>query len=192
MGEPEGTFVDYQTTMVKTAKAIAVTVQEMVSRLDDPLGKGGLRACGLGDRFLCRPPFQSPGQVLLPLFPPHVLTLPPQVTKSTTNPDELGVLANQLTSDYGHLALQAKPAALTAENEEVREGTRVGGGEGPGVVLPAAFRGCCSAPGNGECARQVDFLGWGARGQVGTVLHLSQGSSSYLPGELVPPVPSLA
>lgn len=30
MGEPEGTFVDYQTTMVKTAKAIAVTVQEMV------------------------------------------------------------------------------------------------------------------------------------------------------------------
>ncbi|KAM3848638.1 talin-1 isoform 3-T5 [Vipera latastei] len=70
MGEPEGTFVDYQTTMVKTAKAIAVTVQEMV-------------------------------------------------TKSTTNPDELGVLANQLTTDYGHLALQAKPAALTAENEEI-------------------------------------------------------------------------
>lgn len=30
--EPEGTFVDYQTTMVKTAKAIAVTVQEMVRR----------------------------------------------------------------------------------------------------------------------------------------------------------------
>uniref|UniRef100_A0A670Z4S2 Talin 1 n=1 Tax=Pseudonaja textilis TaxID=8673 RepID=A0A670Z4S2_PSETE len=70
MGEPEGTFVDYQTTMVKTAKAIAVTVQEMV-------------------------------------------------TKSTTNPDELGTLANQLTTDYGHLALQAKPAALTAENEEI-------------------------------------------------------------------------
>lgn len=32
VGEPEGTFVDYQTTMVKTAKAIAVTVQEMVSQ----------------------------------------------------------------------------------------------------------------------------------------------------------------
>lgn len=31
--EPEGTFVDYQTTMVRTAKAIAVTVQEMVRRL---------------------------------------------------------------------------------------------------------------------------------------------------------------
>uniref|UniRef100_A0A8C1L4Z0 Talin 1 n=1 Tax=Cyprinus carpio TaxID=7962 RepID=A0A8C1L4Z0_CYPCA len=28
--EPEGSFVDYQTTMVKTAKAIAVTVQEMI------------------------------------------------------------------------------------------------------------------------------------------------------------------
>ncbi|EGW07880.1 Talin-1 [Cricetulus griseus] len=30
MGEPDGSFVDYQTTMVRTAKAIAVTVQEMV------------------------------------------------------------------------------------------------------------------------------------------------------------------
>uniref|UniRef100_A0A8C0B0Z2 Talin 1 n=1 Tax=Buteo japonicus TaxID=224669 RepID=A0A8C0B0Z2_9AVES len=70
VGEPEGTFVDYQTTMVKTAKAIAVTVQEMV-------------------------------------------------TKSTTNPDELGILANQLTNDYGQLAQEAKPAALTAENEEI-------------------------------------------------------------------------
>lgn len=30
--EPEGSFVDYQTTMVKTAKAIAVNVQEMVRR----------------------------------------------------------------------------------------------------------------------------------------------------------------
>ncbi|NXG64191.1 TLN1 protein, partial [Hemiprocne comata] len=70
MGEPEGSFVDYQTTMVKTAKAIAVTVQEMV-------------------------------------------------TKSTTNPDELGILANQLTNDYGQLAQEAKLAALTAENEEI-------------------------------------------------------------------------
>ncbi|XP_072269736.1 talin-1 isoform X2 [Pyxicephalus adspersus] len=70
IGEPEGSFVDYQTTMVKTAKAIAVTVQEMV-------------------------------------------------TKSTTNPDELGTLANQLTNDYGQLAHEAKPAAMTAENEEI-------------------------------------------------------------------------
>lgn len=30
--EPEGSFVDYQTSMVKYSKAIAVTAQEMVSR----------------------------------------------------------------------------------------------------------------------------------------------------------------
>lgn len=29
--EPEGSFVDYQTTMVKYSKAIAVTAQEMVN-----------------------------------------------------------------------------------------------------------------------------------------------------------------
>uniref|UniRef100_A0A673I9N9 Talin-1-like n=1 Tax=Sinocyclocheilus rhinocerous TaxID=307959 RepID=A0A673I9N9_9TELE len=68
--EPEGTFVDYQTTMVKTAKAIAVTVQEMV-------------------------------------------------TKSNTNPDELGGLANQLTTEFGDLASEARCAAMTAENDEI-------------------------------------------------------------------------
>ncbi|XP_077353382.1 talin-1 isoform X1 [Festucalex cinctus] len=68
--EPEGTFVDYQTTMVKTAKAIAVTVQEMV-------------------------------------------------TKSNTNPDDLGGLANQLTNEFGNLANEAKYAAITAENDEI-------------------------------------------------------------------------
>nr|XP_046231076.1 talin-1 [Scatophagus argus]XP_046231077.1 talin-1 [Scatophagus argus]XP_046231078.1 talin-1 [Scatophagus argus] len=68
--EPEGTFVDYQTTMVKTAKAIAVTVQEMV-------------------------------------------------TKSNTNPDDLGGLANQLTNEFGNLANEAKYAAMTAENDEI-------------------------------------------------------------------------
>lgn len=31
--EPEGTFVDYQTTMVKFSKAIAITAQEMVRAL---------------------------------------------------------------------------------------------------------------------------------------------------------------
>uniref|UniRef100_A0A7N8Y0W5 Talin 1 n=1 Tax=Mastacembelus armatus TaxID=205130 RepID=A0A7N8Y0W5_9TELE len=68
--EPEGTFVDYQTTMVKTAKAIAVTVQEMV-------------------------------------------------TKSNTNPDDLGGLANQLTNEFGDLANEAKYAAMTAESDEI-------------------------------------------------------------------------
>ncbi|XP_072515611.1 talin-1 isoform X6 [Salminus brasiliensis] len=68
--EPEGSFVDYQTTMVKTAKAIAVTVQEMV-------------------------------------------------TKSNTNPEELGGLASQLTNEFGDLASEAKCAAITAENDEI-------------------------------------------------------------------------
>ncbi|KAF7701326.1 hypothetical protein HF521_002491 [Silurus meridionalis] len=68
--EPEGTFVDYQTTMVKTAKAIAVTVQEMV-------------------------------------------------TKSNANPDELGGLANQLTTEFGDLASEARCAAITAESDEI-------------------------------------------------------------------------
>lgn len=73
MGEPEGTFVDYQTTMVKTAKAIAVTVQEMVSRLDDFLGKGGLWACGLGDWFLCRPPSRAQARSFCPFSHPMSL-----------------------------------------------------------------------------------------------------------------------
>lgn len=89
------------------------------------LGKGGLWADPL--------PEPRPGPFAP--FPTSCLMLPPQVTKSTTNPDELGILANQLTTDYGHLALQAKPAALTAENEEVREGMRVGGGEDLGGGL---------------------------------------------------------
>uniref|UniRef100_A0A8D2NUC9 Talin 1 n=1 Tax=Zosterops lateralis melanops TaxID=1220523 RepID=A0A8D2NUC9_ZOSLA len=54
MGEPEGTFVDYQTTMVKTAKAIAVTVQEMVGA--SKIGKeelgGGCFPAGITDAGL--------------------------------------------------------------------------------------------------------------------------------------------
>ncbi|KAM6150036.1 talin-2 isoform 2-T2 [Erethizon dorsatum] len=68
--EPKGTFVDYQTTVVKYSKAIAVTAQEMM-------------------------------------------------TKSVTNPEELGGLASQMTSDYGHLAVQGQMAAATAEPEEI-------------------------------------------------------------------------
>ncbi|XP_062927046.1 talin-2 [Mobula hypostoma] len=41
--EPEGTFVDYQTTMVKYSKAIAVTAQEMMSKsVTSPEELGGL------------------------------------------------------------------------------------------------------------------------------------------------------
>uniref|UniRef100_A0A8D2NDU8 FERM domain-containing protein n=2 Tax=Passerellidae TaxID=1729112 RepID=A0A8D2NDU8_ZONAL len=68
--DPKGTFVDYQTTVVKYSKAIAVTAQEMM-------------------------------------------------TKSVTNPEELGGLASQMTNDYGHLALQGRMAAATAEPEEI-------------------------------------------------------------------------
>ncbi|XP_078007310.1 LOW QUALITY PROTEIN: talin-2 [Phascolarctos cinereus] len=68
--EPKGTFVDYQTTVVKYSKAIAITAQEMM-------------------------------------------------TKSVTNPEELGGLASQMTSDYGHLAFQGQMAAATAEPEEI-------------------------------------------------------------------------
>ncbi|CAM9487463.1 talin-2 [Lampetra fluviatilis] len=67
---PEYSFVDYQTTMVKTAKAIAVTAQEMVS-------------------------------------------------KSSSRPEDLGSLASQLTTEYGNLAQQGRPAAASADNEEV-------------------------------------------------------------------------
>uniref|UniRef100_A0A7N8XU39 Talin 1 n=1 Tax=Mastacembelus armatus TaxID=205130 RepID=A0A7N8XU39_9TELE len=46
--EPEGTFVDYQTTMVKTAKAIAVTVQEMIgSNIKKQVGELGFTCTGL-------------------------------------------------------------------------------------------------------------------------------------------------
>nr|XP_034987141.1 talin-2 isoform X1 [Zootoca vivipara]XP_034987142.1 talin-2 isoform X1 [Zootoca vivipara]XP_034987143.1 talin-2 isoform X1 [Zootoca vivipara]XP_034987144.1 talin-2 isoform X1 [Zootoca vivipara]XP_034987145.1 talin-2 isoform X2 [Zootoca vivipara] len=68
--EPNGTYVDYQTTVVKYSKAIAVTAQEMM-------------------------------------------------TKAVTNPEELGGLASQMTTDYGHLAFQGRMAATTAEPEEI-------------------------------------------------------------------------
>lgn len=68
--EPEGSFVDYQTSSVKYSKAIAVTAQEMM-------------------------------------------------TKSVTSPDELGILASQVTVDYSQLAVQGRLAAYTAEPEEI-------------------------------------------------------------------------
>uniref|UniRef100_A0A8C9ZPY4 Talin 1 n=1 Tax=Sander lucioperca TaxID=283035 RepID=A0A8C9ZPY4_SANLU len=46
--EAEGTFVDYQTTMVKTAKAIAVTVQEMIgTHIKKQVGELGFSCTGL-------------------------------------------------------------------------------------------------------------------------------------------------
>lgn len=40
--ETDGTFVDYQTTMVKFSKAIAITAQEMVSTLSSLLAPDAL------------------------------------------------------------------------------------------------------------------------------------------------------
>uniref|UniRef100_UPI00358E49C6 talin-2-like n=1 Tax=Myxine glutinosa TaxID=7769 RepID=UPI00358E49C6 len=68
--EQDASFVDYQTKMVKTAKAITVTAQDMVS-------------------------------------------------KSASDPADLGALASQLTTEYAMLAQQGRPAAAAAENEEV-------------------------------------------------------------------------
>ncbi|XP_032088293.1 talin-2 [Thamnophis elegans] len=70
LSDPKGSFVDYQTTVVKYCRAIAVTAQEMM-------------------------------------------------TKAVTNPEELGGLASQMTTDYGHLASQGRMAAATAEPEEI-------------------------------------------------------------------------
>lgn len=50
-----------------------------------------------------------------------------QVTKSNTNPDDLGGLANQLTNEFGNLADEAKYAAVTAENDEVNESSCTSG-----------------------------------------------------------------
>uniref|UniRef100_A0A672PZA4 Talin-1-like n=1 Tax=Sinocyclocheilus grahami TaxID=75366 RepID=A0A672PZA4_SINGR len=48
----------------------------------------------------------------------HICPRSAVVTKSNTNPDELGGLANQLTTEFGDLASEARCAAMTAENDE--------------------------------------------------------------------------
>lgn len=57
---------------------------------------------------------------VFPSLMSNITTLLFQVTKSNTNPDELGGLANQLTNEFGQLASEAKFAAITAENDEVK------------------------------------------------------------------------
>ncbi|XP_073508831.1 talin-2 isoform X3 [Phyllobates terribilis] len=47
------------------------------------------------------------------------VTAQEMMTKSVTNPEELGGLASQVTSDYGNLAVQGRMAAATAEPKEV-------------------------------------------------------------------------
>lgn len=47
------------------------------------------------------------------------VTAQEMMSKSVTNPEELGGLASQVTSDYGNLAVQGRMAAATAEPKEV-------------------------------------------------------------------------
>ncbi|XP_075713815.1 talin-2 isoform X2 [Rhinoderma darwinii] len=47
------------------------------------------------------------------------VTAQEMMTKSITNPEELGGLASQVTNDYGNLAVQGRMAAATAEPKEV-------------------------------------------------------------------------
>nr|DBA31555.1 TPA: hypothetical protein GDO54_007382 [Pyxicephalus adspersus] len=47
------------------------------------------------------------------------VTAQEMMTKSVTNPEELGGLASQVTSDYGNLAVHGRMAAATAEPKEV-------------------------------------------------------------------------
>ncbi|XP_072003882.1 talin-2 isoform X3 [Engystomops pustulosus] len=47
------------------------------------------------------------------------VTAQEMMTKSVTNPEELGGLASQVTTDYGNLAVQGRMAAATAEPKEV-------------------------------------------------------------------------
>ncbi|XP_040198990.1 talin-2 isoform X2 [Rana temporaria] len=47
------------------------------------------------------------------------VTAQEMMTKSVTNPEELGGLASQVTSDYGNLAVQGRMAAVTAEPKEI-------------------------------------------------------------------------
>lgn len=88
--------MDYQSSMVKHSKAIAVTAQEMVTILELDV------------------------VALIPQSHEDVCAFASQITKSVTCPDELGALASQVTGDYSQLAVQGRLAAHTAEPEEVR------------------------------------------------------------------------
>ncbi|NWX12890.1 TLN1 protein, partial [Aegotheles bennettii] len=86
--------------MVKTAKAITVTVQEMVGASKPVTTESGA----------CHPGRQT---TFLVCLSKHRAPPPP------ANPDDLGILADQLTNNYGQLAQKAKPSALTAKNKKI-------------------------------------------------------------------------
>lgn len=115
--EPEGSFVDYQTTMVKFSKAIAITAQEMVSYPCLSLCFFYIHINLLWEYLSVVLQRHESASV------DDTCSLCCQMTKSVTCPEELGALASQVTVDYGQLAHQGRLAAATAEPEEVRSHT---------------------------------------------------------------------
>lgn len=103
--------MEYQTTMVRYSKAIAVSAQEMVSN----------------HNFLHLMRFIYSNTITMiyswTLMSNFIVSLHslPQITKSVSAPEDLGSLASQVTADYSQLAVQGRMAAATAEPEEVND-----------------------------------------------------------------------
>uniref|UniRef100_A0A8C3IKT1 Talin 1 n=1 Tax=Chrysemys picta bellii TaxID=8478 RepID=A0A8C3IKT1_CHRPI len=111
MGEPEGTFVDYQTTMVKTAKAIAVTVQEMVS-------VGGRHAFLVPG--MCQPLAALPDQVIPASSPQvsHVLAALQAGNRGTQACITAASAVSGIIADLDTTIMFATAGTLNRENAE--------------------------------------------------------------------------
>ncbi|XP_066503310.1 talin-2a [Hoplias malabaricus] len=93
--EPEGSFVEYQTTMVKYSKAIAVTTHEMLTKsMNAPEELGSLASQITAD-------FTQ-------------LALQGQLAAATTEPEEIGVQIKMKVQELGHscISLVQKAGAL--------------------------------------------------------------------------------
>ncbi|KAL7866940.1 hypothetical protein AOLI_G00147540 [Acnodon oligacanthus] len=112
--EPEGSFVDYQTTMVKYSKAIAVTAQEMMTKsVSGPEELGSLASQVTGDY--------------------SQLALQGHLAAATAEPEEIGVQIKMRVQELGHgcIVLVQKAGALqicpsdSITKRELIEGARV-------------------------------------------------------------------
>uniref|UniRef100_A0AAR2LJB0 Talin 2a n=1 Tax=Pygocentrus nattereri TaxID=42514 RepID=A0AAR2LJB0_PYGNA len=112
--EPEGSFVDYQTTMVKYSKAIAVTAQEMMTKsVSGPEELGSLASQVTGDY--------------------SQLALQGHLAAATAEPEEIGVQIKLRVQELGHgcIVLVQKAGALQScpsdsiTKRELIEGARV-------------------------------------------------------------------
>ncbi|KAJ8412908.1 hypothetical protein AAFF_G00104900 [Aldrovandia affinis] len=93
--EPEGSFVDYQTTMVKYSKAIAVTAQEMMTKsATSPEELGGLASMVTSDY--------------------SQLSLQGRLAAATAEPEEIGFQIKTRVQELGHscIFLVQKAGAL--------------------------------------------------------------------------------